>query len=392
MTGACAPTALLFTQQLVGFGGRKTGMVYWAEALARMGWRTHAVTTQLSWLSRLAGSPRLAATPRDALNRWCSRGENLSSYVWEAPIHPARLGRLDALVGDALVAAYAAALPQDVIDIARRADLIVVESCAAVALIERLRAIAPSAKLVYCASDRLDQVGMSSALSRTLERTLGAFDLIRVSARAMLTDFGPEARVALIPQGVDKKLIDAAPAGPPNERRTAVVAGDMAFDSSALAVALRSFPDLEIHAFGRMDLHPLRDCQNLIVHGETPFPDLARYMRAADIGFAPYVERARLDYLAESSLKLLQYTHCRLPIVAPHFATGGRPHIIGYKPGDARSIRNAFQTALDFDRTTIAAGAILEWEDVMRRLLSLLDWPVNSAVRRSPGCILERST
>ena len=66
---------------------------------------------------------------------------------------------------------YAASLPAAVLAEAARADLIVIESTAAVALFDVLRRAAPQARFVYCASDRLVPNGMSRVLQAILDRT-----------------------------------------------------------------------------------------------------------------------------------------------------------------------------------------------------------------------------
>jgi len=366
------PVAVLFTQQFVGLNTRKTGMVFWAETLARLGFDTYAVTVQLSALSRLAGSPRLKAVPKEDLNIWRQRGEQLFGFVWVAPLHPARLGSSFLnRAAERVYALYPWFLPEAVREVVRKADLIVIESCAAVLLFETLRSLAPKrAKIVYCASDRLGTVGMHPMLADTLARTATSYDLIRVPAKAMIGDFPSSARVAFIPHGIDKAAFSELPPSPfESSGPHVVVAGDMLFDAAALDVLLDAFPDVTFHAFGRMNLDTTGARPNLRVHGEVPFAALAGHLLHADVGFAPYLDRPEAHYLVESSLKLIQYTYCRLPIVAPHFASAGRPHVIGYGTDDPASIVQALKRALAYDRTTIDARGVVSWEEVIACML-----------------------
>jgi 2-beta-glucuronyltransferase len=311
--------------------------------------------------------------PRAAINSWHRRAENLHSYVWVPVLHPARLGKsVDAAIGGFLGWLYPRLLPGTIRDVAAKADLIVIESCAAIALFPLLKRLAPQAKFVYCASDRLEVVGMQPALAKILSATAPDYDLVRVPARSMTEDFGPRARVKFIPHGIDKQAFAPQVARPyPPGTKNAVAAGDMMFDHATLLSLVERFPHVTFHAFGRLAFgntaHP-----NLVVHGEVPFEALVPYLVHADVGLAPYVCRPRLDYLAESSLKLLQYTYCRLPIVAPHFAAGGRSHVFGYDPGDSLSTATAFERALRCDRRTIDTEAVEDWNDVMARVLEPL--------------------
>jgi 2-beta-glucuronyltransferase len=100
---------------------------------------------------------------------------------------------------------------------------------------------------------------------------------------------------------------------------------------------------------------------------------LVNYLHHADVGLAPYLDRPEAHYLAESSLKLIQYTYCQLPVVAPHFAKAGRAHIIGYDPTDPDSIRHALRSALAYDRATIDRSRVASWDEVIARLLGTVN-------------------
>jgi 2-beta-glucuronyltransferase len=366
---------LLFTQQFVGLGTRKTGMVFWAETFARLGWSTFAVTTQLSQLSALLNPQRLAAVAPSEVNRWVPRGPNLTGFVWVPAVHPVAVrSRLVNAATSFLGDLYARSLPVEIRRIAAQADVIVLESCAAVALFERLKDINPHARIVYCASDRLGAVGMHPTLQRRLQRTAVLFDLIRVPSQSMAGDFPAGSRVAHIGHGVDKAALDARHPSPfTGNRPAAIVGGDMAFDEAIVRHLVEAFPVVDFHFFGRMDLRRLAGKPNVVIHGEVPFASLVPFMQHADIGIAPYLPRPELDYLAQSSLKLHQYTYCRLPTLAPAFARDGRAHIIPYDPSAPGSAVAALESALRFDRTTIDRGSVSDWDDVIHELVERLD-------------------
>jgi 2-beta-glucuronyltransferase len=361
-------------------------MVFWAETLAKRGFDTYAVTVQLSLLSKLAGSPRLKRVPQQDLNAWRSRGERLFGFVWVAPVHPASFknGFLNQAAA-AVYALYPYFLPAAVREVVSRADLVVIESCSAVLLFDRLRAIAPKhAKFVYCASDRLGTVGMHPMLAETLNRTASAYDLLRVPARAMLADFPKGSQVAFIPHGIDKEAFAGKSNSPfDGPGPHVVVAGEMLFDHHAVGVLLDSFPDVTFHAFGHLRLDGLENRSNLRAYGEVAFATLVNYLYHADVGLAPYLDRPEAHYLAESSLKLIQYTYCRLPVVAPHFAKADRAHIIGYDPVDPDSIKDALRTALAYDRAKIDRSCVSSWDEVITQLLETI------SLREKTGAITE---
>ncbi|MET0268864.1 MAG: hypothetical protein ABW173_00420 [Sphingomonas sp.] len=373
MQSKSPPRAVLFTQQVLGPGARKTGMIFWAEALARRGYACDVVTTQLSWLSRVVGNPRLKALPRDRLNRWRDVGARLRGFIWVPPLHPATVrGRRLARLTAHAFALYPWFLPATIRRAVAEADLVVIESCAAVLLFDRLKRIArPGTRFVYCGSDRLGAVDMHPMLAEALARTAAGYDLLRVPAQAMLADFPPNAPAMFIPHGIDRATFATIRPNPiVGPGRHAVVAGDMLFDHGSFAMMLDALPDVSFHAFGRMALGDLERRPNLRMHGEVPFETLIGWLQHADIGIAPYLDRPEAHYLAQSSLKLIQYRHCRLPSLAPHFAASAHGNVCGYEPGDASSIRRACMAALAMPRESIATGDIADWDMVIDRMLA----------------------
>jgi 2-beta-glucuronyltransferase len=92
----------------------------------------------------------------------------------------------------------------------------------------------------------------------------------------------------------------------------------------------------------------------------------------ADVGFAPYRNRPGAGYLAESSLKLIQYSYARLPIVAPDFAKGTRDHVLSYVPGQPVTVARAVSKALSFDRNKIEVAGIPDWDEMAWLVLTRL--------------------
>jgi len=364
----------MFTYQNLSPSSRKTGMTFIAAALARHNMRVGVVTVQLSWLSRLAGVERLRTVPRREINRWTRRAPNLFSYVWMPPLHPAgSKGWKGRIVGPTLVSLYPWLLTPSIIQEAKTADLIIIESSVAVALFRRLKRIAPNAKFVYCASDRLEVIGVQPRLIDCLAETATEYDLVRIPAAAMAGDFPEGTRVAFIPHGLEKKLFDEAEFSPYNPGTTnAVIAGDMNSDAQTVHRLATEFPTVNFHVFGRMDEKYFSGQDNVKFHGEVGFPVLVPYIKFADVGIAPYDSRPRAEYLAQSSLKLLQYAYAKLPIVGPEFIKAGREHIFVYDRNSHDSIRDAMQHALYFDRSQFTDEYIKSWDETVQYMAGLV--------------------
>lgn len=366
---------MLFSQQTIGLGYRMTGMVYWADTLAELGWAIGMVTVQLSRLTEITNPSRFAIYPADAINRWRDRGPNRRGFVWVPPIHPMRLPArwLDPVT---MMAArrYGASLPPAIIEEAAAADLIIIESTVAVALFETLRKSAPKARFVYCASDRLVPNGMSPVLQDILERTAPLYDLVRVPAQSMIADFPPGTNIHHIPHGVDRAAFAVqAPSPYPPGSINLVVAGDGAYDPVATRHIAEAMPEATVHLFGRMSPDSLGDRPNARFHGEVPFALLVPYLQHADIGLAPYEDRPNRNYFAESSLRQLQYILCRLPIVLPTFAAPlPQPWHYLYDAHRPETAGPAARAALGCDRAAISDDGVLDWRQVIARVLDLV--------------------
>ncbi|MEY2925978.1 MAG: hypothetical protein RL367_455 [Pseudomonadota bacterium] len=363
--------ALLFTQQTVGLGARKTSMVFLAEALAAKGWETSVVTGQLSRLTRLKRDHRLTGIRPDQCNCWYDAGP-MQGYVWVPLVHPFKAGSdfANALTAP-LLPLYSAQLPKAIRDRVRHADLIIIESCVAAVLFQRVRKAAPQAHIVYSMSDRLDVVGMHPNVHRTLLRDGPDYDLIRVPAQALLDDI-PGAKSAWIPHGIDSGVFDRASQSPFDGGVNAVLAGDMMLDQAGLGVLARAFPGIRFHYFGRTVLAAPALPPNLTQWGEVPFDQLAAFIRHADVGLALYLHKPGLEYIAQSSLKAIQYRYCGLAIVTPHFATSSSGAFFGYDPGDANSMMAAMRRALDHQRGTDTRVGILQWDAVVDQIIARL--------------------
>lgn len=363
----------LFTQQTIGLGARKTSVIFMAEAFAGMGYDVHIVTVQISLLSSLKGDSRLASIPADRRNIWYD-AEGMKGFVWVPPAHPVSAsGRIGQAVTAPLSAIYGWLLPPAVKERVAGADVVIIESCAAVALFPRLKRLAGQASFVYSMSDRLEVVGMHPRLQVLLERYASSFDLVRVPARAMVDDL-PGANVHFLPQGIDKDAFEGDPPSPYGGGKHAILIGDMMLDRPVLLALITSHTDTHFHYFGRVPLS-IGAHVNLTEHGETPFAQLVPFIRHADVGLSLYRFEEGLDYLAESSLKNVQYTYSGLPLVCPQFVARGKSHVFPYDAGDAEGAVAALTRALEAGRRSLGAGGADDWRDIARQMIALTGRP-----------------
>ena len=272
-----------------------------------------------------------------------------------------------------IVSKYPNLMPKQLTNGISDADLFIIENGAGLLLVPHLKRLCPNAKIVYSVCDRIETLGYHPLIVETEKKVLPLFDLIRVPSEAMISDYDPKYNVKLIPQGLDKSTFDKIRPNPYKTNKNVISVGDMLFDAETVRLLADSFPDWTFHLFGKkakLENSP----KNVIAYGERPFEFLAGYIQHADIGLAPYRDAPNADYLSQSSLKMMQYSYCRLPIIAPNFAAAGRPHVCEYLSQDDNSKLKAMRKSLDFDRNIIDKSTISDSQqstELMLRYLGL---------------------
>jgi 2-beta-glucuronyltransferase len=191
------------------------------------------------------------------------------------------------------------------------------------------------------------------------------FDLITAPSLHLIKKYRHLRNAVVHPQGLDKGTFDSAHKNPYGDSSALnlISIGNMIYDLDFLERASGMFPDWRFHIIGWLEKIPQKS--NVIFYGEKAFEDAVPFMKFADIGLSPYQDRAGNEYLSQASHKMLQYTYCRLPIVAPHSVVDpSRSHVIGYTPGDDHSIRQALEKATKTDRNAIDRSYILSWDEI----------------------------
>lgn len=347
---------------------RRVDLHFMSDQLREEGAAVDFLICRLSPLSRFIGDGRYKHALTRPINTWFRLDERLEEFVWFAPFHPINLryGWLNAVVAP-LYRRYGHFLPKAVTERLSSYSHIVIESGPSPLLTRYLRRHAPKAKFIYHAADRLETIRVHPCIIEELNATLPQYDQIRIMAEAMRSDFTAQDRVVFVPHGISKGLFEAAATSPYEGQRHAISVGDMMFDAGMIETLAVANPDWTFHLFGKKAL-PLQPRANIVVHGEVPFATIVPFIKFADVGIAPYRSGAGADYLSQSSLKMIQYSYCHLPIVAPRFAAAGRDNVCAYEPDDQESIRAAFERAKVMDHLTIDTSGICDWEEVVDRL------------------------
>jgi 2-beta-glucuronyltransferase len=320
---------------------RRAGFHHLAEAFWNLGWDVTFVTAAISALSRLRGDYRFAYPVREEANRLVPVRERLASYVLMTRTHPGnlRLGVVNRLSAP-WFARYARAPLGALEELLRAADLVVFEGTAALLLVERIRGLAPRARLVYRASDDLRALDVHPLILEAEAAAIPLFDLVSVPTQNIADALAPYGAVEIHPPAIDKAALDRKTESPYGAGPTAVFAGvSPLFDYGSLAAAAELAPHVSFHVVGPPP-RPLP--ANVSFHPELAYEELVPYLQHATYGllfFPPgYASLGQGN-------KVAQYSYCRLPIVAPAYLGAERPNLCLFEPGDRESLKRALAEA-----------------------------------------------
>jgi 2-beta-glucuronyltransferase len=357
----------LFTGHYLGTA-RKAGFHWLADGFHQLGWDVLLVTTNFSWLSYLRRDYRLQYNLRNIAGHIVPHADRLSSYVWFTTWHPAnlRLGVLNHL-SHPLFARYGRRSLGAAEDWLRTADLFIVESTPGLLVTERLRQLNPNARFVYRVSDDLRRLRCHPVVIDAEPHLAPTFDLVSTPCEYIQQRFAHLPQAVLHPHGMPKSAfdIDTTDPYPHHDAPQCVFVGSAQFDHDFLTRAAEAEPDWQFHIIGPIANVPRRP--NIHAYGEQPFADTVPYIQHADIGLQTLVYTPGAESFTDT-LKVLQYTYCRLPIIAPDFLRCSRTNLCYYQPGDSASIKTALHQARDFDRNTVDPSGVRTWTELAQHL------------------------
>ncbi|MBU7583439.1 MAG: glucuronosyltransferase [Nostoc sp. TH1S01] len=352
---------------------RKAGFHWLADAFWYQGWEVIFVTAALSWLSVIRRDYRLAYPVLQEANQLQQMRLNLWSYVWFTPWHPANLrSQLLNHLSRGLFNLYGQFPLGSIEPLLRETDLFVFESTPALLLFDRFKQLNPQAQFIYRVSDDLRLLRNHSVVLETEARIAPQFDLLSVPSQHIYRLFAGLPNLELELHGIRKDLFnqDYVNPYPASETPNVVFVGNAHFDYDFLEQASQLFPNWQFHIIGPINNLPKR--KNIVAYQELPFESTIPYIKHADIALQTLAYSPGAECFTDS-LKIIQYTYCQLPIVAPAYLASSRPHVFYYQPGDASSIYQALIAAQNYDRTQISTENIYSWDELISRWIKMMN-------------------
>lgn len=360
---------------------RKVNVHFVADELKRRGAVTF-FSVAYSLLSRLKGrDPRLG---QDLPANRMVRHEGVDCYLWKTLVHPGGGLRQKSLrpLMDSWFRSYAGSAPPALAEAAAKADVVVVESGIGVLFLETIRRANPRARIVYLASDDLTTIGIHPYVIEQFQTAAAYLDYAVLPSPLLAASMPAGLPCVHVPHGLD--IDPDADVGPTPFAGgvTGVCVGSMLFDVDFFRLASEAAPEVSFHAIGSGVANPPA-IPRVTWHAEMRYADTLRYLKHAHFGIAPYKQANAPYYLADTSMKLMQFGCFGLPAVCPEFTVGRHAGArFGYRPGDQASIGEAIRRAVAAGR--IAPPPFLTWRDVVDRILEPAAYP-DTAIRREPA-------
>jgi len=342
---------------------RKANLHFIADELVKRG-TTRFFSLRYSRLSRYKADPRVCLDERANQKEFFNGAE---CFLWKTLIHPFNTRRKILRPLENLFFRRYQHRPSAVlVEWMEEADVIFFESGSAPIYFDLACQINPRAKTVYIASDDLDTINVADFVRQKFERAAPHMSAICLPSRALSAGMPATHNQYFVPHGIDHTIAAQADPSPYVDGRHAVSVGSMLFDPTFFHMASRLFPEITFHIIGS-GLANENYGDNVRVYDEMKFQDTLRYIKHADFGVAPYRSEAVPGYLADTSMKLMQYDFFGLPAVCPQAAVGKHSQRFGYQPGNVFSIAAAIRAALDAPHTSTMRH--LSWAEVADRLL-----------------------
>ncbi len=342
---------------------RDAGMHRFAKSLAAKGHHVDFITF---------GQSRLKQATKPDIRRFIDSAAqavaqginppNIHAHVHGELFHPpSGSPKLEALTRP-LLPLYGRRLDAHVAAAARQADVVILECGNAVCWYRAIRALAPDATYLAFYNDRLDLVGFRKEVIDWNLRLLPEFDMVRTNAERLLDYLPAAAYGRYVPQGVDKEKIRFDMPSPyAAGTRNIVSVGNMLFDADAVREIAAADSGATVHVIGADMTDPPA---NVVVYGELPFEKTLPYIVHADVGLAPYRAEDNADYLAQSSLKIQQYSYSGLPILLSSVLKIDGVNMVHYDRSVPGNVAQAVARAFALGKSRDYGSHILGWAEV----------------------------
>ena len=254
----------------------------------------------------------------------------------------------------------------------RDADYIVFESVQSILFFQQIKSINPHAMKIYRMSDDMEVINFPPAVINHERKIIKEFDLVSIPTKVIFDKFYKitPRNVILNYHGIDKEMFDKVKTSPYQDSINHVFVGNSYLDENFIQIASCIFRDQNFHIIGPFtkNIHS----KNVFYYGEMPFIETIPYIKFATTGLQIRKDNGLMvTKTLGDSLKVLQYTYCNLPIIAPSLLQAKhRKNFFYYEYNDKYSIKFCIKEAIQF--RTSDPIPIDTWDDLTSKLINSL--------------------
>jgi 2-beta-glucuronyltransferase len=364
---------------------RKAGFQFIASSLAQKNHSITFVTAPVAYYYLIGKDYRKEYPIVSERKKIIRKEKNISSYVLMTAFTPENAGnffpfkyfpRISRLINYLTIPIfyfYGKHIPKNLREIVQNADIIFFESTPAIMYFGKMSSVNPHAKMVYRVSDDLELFNCHPIVIKYEKKIKDKFDLVSVPSHSLLEKFSDVSAAKLHYHGIDKELF-AQNYPKPQEykdfKKNVIFVGNSNLDSNFIHIAAGLFGDWGFHVIGPFEKIPSHE--NVIFYGEMNFADTVPYIKNADIGLQILKVDKNIKSFSDS-LKIIQYTWCNLPIIAPFGLDSKRNNIFYYQPAELDSIKKSMLDAANFDRNSVDKSEILSWNEMTDEILKSIN-------------------
>lgn len=340
---------------------RKAGFHFLANEYAKMGFEVVFVTVPFSLFSIINQDYRLME--KKFINNLFSNiyFSDIKSIINFTLFHPTNRKFLDKNIMFKLNKR----VKKEIID----ANYIIFESNHSLYFYDEIEQINPEAKKIYRVSDDITQLNFPKSLENIEKRIINKFDLVSVPTEIIfnrLSKFSPNIKIHY--HGINKEIFDKEYKNPYNKKyKNFIFVGNSHIDYKFLDIASKLNKNYLFHIIGPFEQKVQGD--NIIYYGYMPFEETVKYIKYADVGLQILTGKEKIVKTFNNSLKVLQYSYCKLPIIAPAIMKSKRTNWFSYEYS-TKSVIQCIENALNFDRKSFDNSDIYSWTDLAKILLN----------------------
>jgi len=344
---------------------RKAGFHWIAKALDEAGWSVNMYTL-LHGIDIARNDYRVRRFPFRSAGLRCYTEGNISQTVEYQLLRPLRMGwRFPELVQSKCLPLFTWRVPKYLKQLISESDVVIFESCWAIAYAKTLKRQYPETRFVYRVSDDLETKPVPFAFVRAERSALSSFDKISYPNISMRYKFHGFSQSELVTHGVDTRILDSVNGTPYTDGKIHIVFfGANFLDTEFITVASEQFPHFQFEIIGPFEDNIKKP--NVIFHGEMEFVVALPYVKYADIA----LNTLGRDGFSGSNKDYI-YTYYKLPIVSSSKPLVCDKNVVYIERVSSEQVVNAINAALDIKKRFSPAFNVIDWSFVANSLVEI---------------------